>query len=218
MSGIMKQKDDFNWETYTQFFYEKEMVDGLQGRENLDMLVDGSYVDHASGSIVVYSDNLHPNWKALYNQACTLEVSSVFECGAGCGHHLINLQKLRPELLINGCDYSQSQLDVGYKHFSLGEYSFAERLGVVDMTDPEATQDLPVSEFVYTQAVTMHLAWDRAKALLINMGKLSSKYVYLIENIHQHDYPALLKEALPEFEIINSDKSYIDTAILLKRK
>ena len=218
MSGLKKEQDDFNWEIYTTLYYEREMVEGLQRRDSLDMLVKSSYVDRALEPKVVYSDNLHSNWKELYNQICTLGVSSVFECGTGCAHHLINICKLCPEIMINGCDYSQSQIDLGYKYFSLIEYSFAKRLKIVDMTTQEATKGLPTSEFVYTQAVTMHLSWDRAKKFLTNMGKLSSKYVYLIENIYAHDYSALLKEALPEFEIASANSDYIIGAILLKRK
>ena len=220
MSGILmrttkKQIDDFTWEHYSSQYYEREMVSGLQGNENLDMLVTDSFFD---GSAVSYSDNLHSNWKELYNQIGTLEVSSVFECGAGCAHHLINIYKLFPEIVINGCDYSQSQLDLGYKYFSLGDYSFSKRLKVMDMTIKKVTEGVATSEFVFTQAVTMHLSWDRAKEFLINMGKLSNKYVYLIENTHQHNYPELLKEALPDFETIPAITKYIEGAILLKKK
>jgi hypothetical protein len=220
MSGILmrnnkKQTDDFTWDNYSSQFYEREMVSILQGNYRLDMLVTNSFFD---GSTVNYSDNLHSNWKELYNQIGTLEVSSVFECGTGCAHHLINIYNLFPEIVINGCDYSQSQLDLGYKYFSLDDYSFAKRLRVLDMTSKKATEGVATSEFVFTQAVTMHLSWDRAKDCLFNMGKLSSKYIYLIENINAHNYPELLREALPDFETIPANTKYIEGAILLKKK
>ena len=211
----MKYLDDFNWESYTTDFYEREMVDILIGRDNLDLLIENSTFD---GSSVIYNDNLHDNWKELYNQICSLSVSSVFECGVGCGHHLINIQRLLPNVVVNGCDYSQSQIDLGFKYFGLADYDFSSRLKVRDFCKEDATQDFEVSDFVYTQAVTMHLSYDKAKKFLQNMGKLSNKYIYLIENINAHEYTKLLEEALPEFSMIESNKYYIDTAILLERK
>ena len=210
----MKIKDDFKWDTYTKDHYEGEMVYGLQIKDNHDMIANKfSEVD---GEIVFY-DNLHNNWKEIYHLVHKLGVKSVFECGCGCAHHLININKITPHVEINGCDYAQSQIDLGYKYFELAKYDFAKRITVMDMVDSEDFELLGTHEFVYTQAVTMHLSLDRAKKFLYNMKKLTSKYIFLIENITQHDYETLIPEIFPEFERVR-DSKFVDYGILLKRK
>ena len=124
---------------------------------------------------------------------------------------------MNKDLTCNGCDYAQSQIDVGVRYFNLSNYDFADRLKVVDLVDGD-TSPLGKHEFVYTQAVTMHLSYDRAKKFLYNMKSLSSKYIYLIENITVHDYDTLISEVFPEFERVNNEGKYIDYGILLKRK
>ena len=211
---MKKLHDDFIWDSYSEDYYEREMVDVLQSRDGLDMIIENSEVKNCEA---IFKDNLHPNWCELYHQVVKLGVSSVFECGTGCGHHLINIKKLCPSIEINGCDYSKKQIDLGYKHFNLREYDFSDRLFVKDFTEDLDTGDIQPHEFVFTQAVTMHLAYEKAKKFIRNMGSVSSKYVFLIENITAHDYPSLFEEVLPEFERIH-DSKYLDTGFLLKRK
>ena len=209
----MKTKDDFNWDTYTQKHYEVEMVNILQKQNNHNMII--SEFSEVNGEIE-FHDNLHNNWKEIYHQVYKLGVDSVFECGCGCAHHLINISKIRPNVEIAGCDYSQSQIDLGYKYYELDKYDFSKRIIVKDMVDGDF-DSTEKYEFVYTQAVTMHLSLDKAKKFLYNMKKLSSKYVFLIENIREHDYESLVNEIFPEFERV-VDGKFVDYGILLKRK
>jgi len=209
----MKTKDDFNWETYTQKHYEVEMINILQKQYNHDMIIND--FDEVDG-IIEFKDNLHDNWKEIYHQVHKLGVNSVFECGCGCVHHLINISKINPNIEINGCDYSKSQIDLGYKYYELDKYDFAKRIIVKDMVDGDF-ESMGTYEFVYTQAVTIHLSLDKAKKFLYNMKKLSSKYIFLIENIREHDYESLVTEIFPEFDRIK-DGRFVDYGILLKRK
>ena len=209
-----KIKDDFVWDTYTKDHYEREMIEVIQKRDNQDMIVNK--FSEVNGEIV-FHDNLHNNWKEIYHLVHKLGVKSVFECGCGCAHHLININKITPNVEINGCDYAQSQIDLGYKYFDLHKYGFAKRLTVTDMVDGENIGSMGTHEFVYTQAVTMHLRLVKAKKFLYNMKKLSSKYVFLIENITAHNYESLIPEIFPEFDRV-MDGKYLDTGILLKRK
>jgi len=166
---------------------------------------------------LVFHDNLNPNWKEIYHQAHRLKVKSVFECGCGSGQHLINIQKTSPEVVVNGCDYSQSQIDLGFKYYNMESYEFSRRLSVRDLTS-DNIDDLGEHEFVFTQAVTMHLAHERAKKFLLNMKRLSTKYILLLENPSSHNYNALISEVLPEYERIIGENKYNINAILLKRK
>lgn len=210
----MKTKDDFNWDTYTSQYYEKEMKVEFQAKGIPLIITEPKFNDNNE---VEYVDNLHPNWKELYHIIYKLGVGSIFECGCGCAHHLINSKILNPDLICNGCDYSQSQINVGRKHFSLDKYDFYDRLKVIDLVNDDISS-IGKHEFVYTQAVTMHLSYDKAKKFLSNMNKLSSKYMYLIENISAHDYDKLIPEVFPEFEVVEHTGKFIDYGILLKRK
>lgn len=211
----MKTQDDFNWENYTSAFYERELNEIFIKKLNQALIITDVKFDQNND--LEFVDDLHVNWKELYHTVSKLGVKSIYECGCGCAHHLINNQIVNPDLIVNGSDYSQSQIDVGKKYFNLDNYDFSKRLQVVDMVNCTNIAALGKHEFVYTQAVTMHLSHERAKKFLINMKELSSKYVFLIENTSSHDYEKLIAEIFSDYEKINNGK-YIDYGILLKRK
>lgn len=201
---VFKKHDDYNWDTYTQTDYKKQLetflLTGDANGNGKDMIVNNfSIVD---GELNL-KDNLHPNWKELYHQVTKLNVKKIFECGCGCAHHLINIYRINPEIDINGCDYSQSQINLGKEKFNLNQYPFSNKLYVKDLAIIQNIKDEDISDFVFTQAVTMHLEHNKAKNMLINMGKLSSKYIFLMENWSKHNYENLLSEALPNFKIIH---------------
>jgi 2-polyprenyl-3-methyl-5-hydroxy-6-metoxy-1,4-benzoquinol methylase len=210
----MKAYDDYNWDTYTTDDYESQVFNTLTQKDGLDLIIKNFKRD--SLGELVFEDNLHDNWKEVYHFVDKFNVNSVYECGCGSGQHLINLRIINPKLLIEGSDYSQSQIDLGKKYLNLSNYDIQDKLYTMDMT-----KDLPNNigkfDFVFTQAVTMHLRHSKALEFLKNMGKLSNKYILLIENINAHNYPNLIKESLPDFEIVN-EKKYINNTIILKRK
>ena len=208
----MKQTDDFNWDTYSKI-YEGQINNDFLGK-GMGFIVDKYQIINDE---LVFADNLHVNWKEIYHLVHKLKVKSIYECGCGGAYNLINNQIINPNLKVNGCDYLQSQIDIGYKYFNLGNYEFSKRLKVIDMVNIDDINALGKHEFVYTQAVTMHLSYERAKKFLLNMKELSTKYIFLIENITMQDYDTLISEVFPEFERI-IDNKYINNSILLKRK
>ena len=208
-----KTHDDHRWSQYTKR-YEREMLEGWP--DPTTMLA--SKFTEEKGELVMHSKRpLNANWKEIYHQVHRLKVKSVFECGCGPGEHLVNIYNMNPDIVINGCDYSQSQLDLGRKYLNLEKYEFAKRLVVKDFTDSAGIDELGKHEFVYTQAVTMHLSYDNAKKFLLNMKELSTKYILLLENPSCHDYKKLVREALPEYKRIFGEQKYNLKAILLKR-
>jgi hypothetical protein len=209
----MKTNDCFDWEYYTESYYEREMS-MLTDQYNLSFIINDFTIDNGE---IKFNDKLHANWMELYHQVHKFKVKSVYECGCGNAHHLININKINNTIEIGGCDYSQKQIDLGKKYFDLDNFKFQKNLKVIDLTKEIESVD-KTYEFVFTQAVVMHLAHDRAKKFLSNMKKLSSKYIFLIENQDNHNYNELISEILPEFERVELDKKYIDYAILLKRK
>lgn len=207
---MKKQYDCFNWESYTKNNYLPEML-SIVSKEN-DMIVSKSYVENNE---VVFKDNLHTNWMEIYHQVIKSNPESVLEVGCGCAHHLINLHKLNPKIQLFGIDYSQSQINLGYEYFDLNQYSFKNNLKVMDFTK-ELEDSSNQYDIVFTQAVTMHLAHDRAIQFIKNMGKLAKSKIIMVENITHHDYDTLFKEALPDFERIY-DHKYLPTVFTLRR-
>ena len=86
----------------------------------------------------------------------------------------------------------------------------------------DLTENISVSkkyDFVYSQAVMMHLSDDRARRFLSNMGKLSNQYIFFIENFTAHSFYKLVREVLPDFELINNNSKFLQkNFMLLKRK
>jgi hypothetical protein len=211
----MKIKDDFNWENYTNDYYLKELNNEFI-EKSIDLIVKN--IEYDINGEIIFKDNLHQNWKELYHIIQKLKVNSIFECGFGCAHHLINNQIINPNLYVDGCDYSQNQLNLGFKLFNLKDYEFSNRLKILDMVDGTIEKDMINKyEFVYTQAVTMHLSYDRANKFLKNMKKLSNKYIFLIENLNSHNYDNLINDVFDDFEKIEEHK-YLNNGILLKLK
>ena len=202
--------DCFNWDSYSKTEYLPQITN-MVSVEN-DMLVSNSYVENGE---VCFKDNLHTNWKEIYHQVIKLKVKSVLEVGCGCTHHLINLHKLNSNLDLHGIDYSKDQIEIGYKLFNLDLYPFKDNLKVLDFTKP--LNDINEKyDLVFTQAVTMHLAHERAINFIKNMGTLSKSYIVMVENVNHHDYDKLFKEALPDFERVY-DYKYLPTVFILKR-
>lgn len=161
--------------------------------EKCQFLIKNSYVN--SDRHIVFKDALHENWKELYKQVIELNVNEVFECGCGPGYHLHNIQKLNPEISIYGVELLQSQLDFGKNTMGV-DPGIENCIEIVDFSIPCASCLLNYKyEFVFTQAVTMHLSYDKAIEFIRNMANISSKYVFLMENWQNHDYPVLLKES-----------------------
>jgi 2-polyprenyl-3-methyl-5-hydroxy-6-metoxy-1,4-benzoquinol methylase len=202
MSNI-KTQDDYNWDTYTRDAYEPQLLSFVN--KTLDHGTDQiikSFSKNIETGELEYNDDLHINWKELYNQVSKLKVKNVFEVGCGCAHHLINIHITCPDVEINGCDYSKSQIELGNKYFELDKYNF-KNIIVQDMALENSVDKLNQYEFVFTQAVTMHLKDSKARQVIKNMGKCSYKYIFFIENWGAHNYPLLFKECLPNFKIIH---------------
>lgn len=191
MSDITFKKpmDDYDWPTYTQI-YAKQTSEMMN--EKLQFLLKDSYVENNK---VVFKDSIHENCKELYKQAVELNVSTVFECGCGPGHHLYNIKKLKPTIDVYGGELLQTQLDFGKNSLGIPSEHY-DSIEVIDFSIPCASCLFNFKyEFVYTQAVVMHLGHQKALDFVRNMANISSKYVFMIENLNNHDFPKLLEES-----------------------
>jgi 2-polyprenyl-3-methyl-5-hydroxy-6-metoxy-1,4-benzoquinol methylase len=204
---MYKADDEYVWENYTNEYSNqiKEMA------ETHDLLINKSKIVNG---LVVFADQLHANWKELYHQVIDTQSKSVLECGCGSGQHLFNLYLLNSGLDINGVDLLKTQMEWGFNYYKLPQTLY-ERMSQCDMS-------LDVSiprkfDFVYTQAVLMHVNTEKATKIIENMVNLSNKYVFMIERQTDHNYIELLNLAAAKYgcEIsIERTEKYIDYGIL----
>lgn len=185
-----KPHDDYEWSNYNKI-YAQQTAD--MQREGSSFLLKNSEL--GSDRIIKWKDNAHQNWKQLYQTVVDLNVTEVFECGCGPGYHLRNIKHLCPYVDTYGIELLQSQLDFGLNTLGVAPATF-DTIDIADFSVPCASCLLNNKfQFVYTQAVTMHLEHTKAVEFIRNMANISSQYVFLMENWNNHDYPALLEES-----------------------
>lgn len=210
----MKQHDEYIWQNYT-----KEYSAQLQDVKNInrhDFFISAIQTDAFNKEIISFGDNLHPNWCEIYAAAYRLKPKSILEIGCGGCYHLHNLDLLLPDAEIHGVDLLQSQLDFG-KQFSELPEEIANNLRVMDFTKERPDRQY---EFVFTQAVVMHLSTDNAVKFMNNMKAVSSKYLFLMEGVANHEnWYDFVKSIFTEDEwTFERPNKYIDNGILLTKK
>jgi len=184
---MKKETDDFVWREYTERYYIDEVDEVV---ENSGLIIKKSYVKDGD---VVYRDPIHPNCAMICNDAVRLGIKSAFECGCSCGYHLYNIKKLLPKVTIAGCDLLKTQVyGTGYK---LGiPNSITENIQVMDFSEIGACENIDSKyEYVFTNAVLMHLSYGKAVGFVKNMVGISSKYLRFSESCS--DFEELLEEA-----------------------
>lgn len=209
----MKQNDEYIWQNYTQE-YKDQLLD-VKNIDRQDFFIERFEVDD-DGNIEFF-DNLHPNWKEIYSIAYSLQPKSILECGCGAGYHMKNLMTILPKYpVVHGVDLLRSQIEFS-KEFSQLPESMYENICVMDMTKEKPARPY---EFVFSQAVIMHLSTENAIAFLNNMKLTSSKYVFLVEGVKNHeDWFGLVKSVFTEDEWdLKIIGKYIDYGILLTKK
>jgi hypothetical protein len=190
-------KDEYNWKVYTKEY--SAQVDEMQktaGDNGSDFLIK-SWEKTDNG--VVFHDKLHGNWKGIYTAIYEKNPKTVFECGCGGMYHLKNIKTLFPDIEVFGCDLLKSQIDFGAKKFEI-ENDILKNVKILDFAAPEATNELSQYDFVYSQAVMMHLSREKCLRFFKNMLDISKEHVFFVEG-QQHDYQELL-------EAIGEDKNW----------
>ena len=184
---MVKTTHDFNWSNYTRVY--SNQLKNMETRKNRDFLVKETKVENGE---VVYRENLHENWRDIYNLVHMLKPNRVFECGCGAMYHLYNIKKLFPRIQVFGCDLLRSQIELGIKKFGIGE-DITNHVKVINFSKPDATAGLSKYDLVFSHAVMMHIPYANAKVFLKNMTKISSKYIFLIDS-NKHDFSQILKD------------------------
>jgi len=197
----MRFSDEFNWDTYSRSY--RGELEHISNVDNQEFFIT-SYNESENGKIK-FENNLHPNWMEVYSLVYDLKPKSVFECGFGGCYHLKNIKKILPDSKIGGIDLLEDQLKLGIEFSSLPK-EIIDNLKVASFCDDITTLNIGKYEFVYSQAVVMHLSTNNAIKFLKNMERVSSKYIFLMEGTKNHrNFYDLVKQTLPDhkFELIN---------------
>ncbi len=176
--------DDFNWESYTADSYERRLV-GVVEKGNQAVAKEGELsFDAASGTVKTSTRPLHPNQQLIYEAIGQLQPGSVHEAGCGAGDHVANAINLFPEITFSGSDRGATQLDLPVNRHP----ELQGMVGLQDLTMPYSHK-WPKVDFVYTQAVIMHIHTAVSHFVaLSNLVAMSNKYVLLMENYQCHNF------------------------------
>lgn len=184
-----KKVDDFVWEEYTDRYYLNEMDEVMA--EGYDFVLKDSYVKYGK---IIFKENIHFNSVHLCNDVLNLGVKSVYECGCSCGYQIYNIKVLFPEIEVAGCDLLLSQKEKCAKKLNIPEY-ITKNIMIMDFSKENAYKKIGKQyEYVFTNAVIMHLTYDKAVRFVQNMSKISSKYITISENGSAHDYDSLFED------------------------
>ena len=205
---MSKLNDEILWNTYSNV-HQQELIDLSV---NFDLIINSFHIENDE---LIINDRLHDNWREIYYQVWKLNVNSVFEVGCGSGQHLINLRRMNDKIILTGCDISFNQLLIGCRFFDLHKYDFASNLSVENFAalNPDSLLMMPC-EFVFSQAVVMHLSTINAAIFLNNLKLKSSKYILLLDSKANHsNYKELIDFSFPKTEYVRHEPKYSDGLI-----
>lgn len=206
----MKLKDDWDWNEYTMQDYMKQIIQVYRDKF-FDYFISPDGLSYSENGIE-FKDNLHPNCKEIYSLAHQFQPKSVLEVGCGGCYLLKNLSVILPNAEIYGIDISKKQIDFGI-WFSQLPPNMVKNVSVMDITNqvPDRTFD-----FVYTQAVIMHMNTERAISALNNIKRIANKHVVLIEG-HYHDNWLGTVEKIFDGWILSQPRRFPQDGILLTK-
>ena len=204
----MKVEDEYVWQNYTAE-YTAQLKEIERDDDNVFFITNYT----AENNVIDFHDNLHPNWKEIYQTVYELKPKTILEMGCGGCYHIKNVHTLLPEAKITGVDLLRTQLDFGRAFSKLPESIETYQLNCVQ----NKTQDQ--HEFVFSQAVVMHLSTENAVKMLANMRDSSPKYVMMVDGVKkQAGWYDMVKSVFgPEWEFTQPNK-FIDNSILLIKK
>ena len=194
--------DEFAWSTYTDDHYYPQQLEVIRDKLH-DHFISPSGLTYTNGEIE-FNDNLHPTSKELFYIIHKLQPKSILECGCGAGFTLKNLEIIIPDAEIYGVDISEKQIEMS-KWFTKISDKIYNHMSVMDITKQMPDRKF---DFIFTNAVIMHLIQFRVIDALNNMKNASNKYIYLSENKapNRNTFISTVKDIFNDWEMSYSDK------------
>jgi ubiquinone/menaquinone biosynthesis C-methylase UbiE len=166
----IKLQDDYEWQNvYPASHFQQTQQ--LEQSILFELPPDVIIVD---GKIVIPNGDkdMHINPRIIFEKIIEVSPQSVFEVGFGYGNNLVGIHRLLPQIELNGCDISWKQ-----HYMALQRYGECKKFQLIVGDFLEL--DIPDNsfDFVYSQAVIMHMSTERAMIALEKMVRISKKYV-----------------------------------------
>jgi ubiquinone/menaquinone biosynthesis C-methylase UbiE len=167
----IKIQDDYEW----QNVYPASHFQQTQQMENDGTLFElpvNVQIINNKVFIPIPGKDIHINHRIIFEKIIELKPKSVFEVGFGYGNNLVGIHRLLPEIELSGCDISWKQ-----HYMALQRYPECKNFNLIVGDFLEL--DIPDNsfDFVYSQAVIMHMSTERAMLALEKMVRISKKYV-----------------------------------------
>ena len=208
----MKQ-DEFNWNIYPNFYGNELNKIAL----NYTLVLTKDNYDIINNEITIRDGYLplHSQHKLLYETILKLTPAEIHEIGCGRGNHMANIQLLsKSKIEVSGSDISDEQLSrLRNDHSHLSDR--VKKINII-------TDNIDPCEFIYTQAVLMHLSDVNCEKAIFNICASAGKMIVLQENFHRRDYETILKKIHPlGWEFAKMERNHVtyvnqeDTASML---
>lgn len=206
-----KLSDEYVWSRYPEEY--RNQLSEMMFKDKQEFFLVNHYIDDRGD--IVFVNDLHANWRELYQRIFSLKPKSIMEIGCGACYHIQNIHQLLPDAELSGVDLLPEQIEFA-KTFSRLPQEIWDNIKVTDFT--KEIDDTKKYDLLYTQACVMHLSTQHAIDMMRNMEKVAIKNIIMIEGIKNHnEWFALVSDTLPEFST-RITKQYIDYGIILTRK
>lgn len=137
---------------------------------------------------LIFKDKLGKNQELLYNTVFKLQPASVFEVGFGYANHLYSIEKLCPKAKIAGCELSTKQYLCAHYRYDLSRFE----LSCGDFLNFNTSNKY---DFVYSNAVLMHMSTQKQKQAIEKMYDMSTNYVMILDGkLHIPDLENYMKK------------------------
>lgn len=171
----VKLYDDCDWQNIYPAAHVKQTIEIEDSGSIMEVPLGTTIVD---GKIILSTTDktIHPNHIYIMEKIAELLPSNIFEVGFGYANNLVNIDRILPNINKSGCDISWKQ-----HYTALRRYKECANFNLVVGDFLEL--DIPNNsfDFVFSNAVLMHMSTERAMTSLIKMINISKKYVLLLE-------------------------------------
>jgi len=167
---INKLNDDYNWDVEYPSYHLWQTKDILSRGEQFFL----KRFEIVNDEIIA---NIHINQKFIYEFCLKNNPSSIYEVGFGYGNHLVNIYKvMKDKPRMAGCDRCRDQYINARKFHNINQYGIEFTIG--DFTEIDVHEKY---EFVYSNAVLMHMSTEKAKQCIEKMCNISTKWVMVLD-------------------------------------
>lgn len=112
----------------------------------------------------------------IAEKVAPLQINSLLEIGCGYGKQLKNIRRLRPDVVLGGCDFSHTQLNKGFEYFpEMSKWA-------VESDASQLPYENKSFDAVMSSAVILHNEYPKAQKIIFEIIRVSRKYV-----IHNED-------------------------------